>query len=555
MSRTARSIGVCGALIALVLLVFAPVRHHEFLFFDDPLLVTQRPEVLRGLTWENVRWAFTNGWGCNWHPITWLSHMLDVQLFGLDAGGHHLTSVLLHAANAVLLFLVLQLMTGQAAPSAFVAALFAVHPLHVESVAWVAERKDVLSAFFWMLTLWAYVGYARRPAAARYLAVLVLFAFGLASKPMVVTLPFVLLLLDVWPLGRTALGTRLVWEKLPLLALTVVVSVATVFFQQGCRAVSDLDSLPLGLRLENALVSYVAYVAKTLWPAHLAAFYPYPRSFPAWEVAGAAAVLAGLSLLAWASRRRGYALVGWLWFVGTLVPVIGLVHAGEQALADRFTYVPLVGLLLVVAWGVPDLLRGWPPRRLVLSIGAALVVAACVVVARAQVAHWRNEATVWAHALDVTAGNDLAHNNLGMTLMMEGRAEEARAHFAEAVRIRPDNAVAHVNLGWALATQGHPDAALAEYEEALRIDPEQPDAHFNLGLAVEKLGRGEEAVFHLEEAVRLRPDRAQYHRVLGRMLVDRGRRADAVAQYQEALRLNPEDGRTRSALAELTGER
>jgi tetratricopeptide (TPR) repeat protein len=555
MSRTARSIGVCGALIALVLLVFAPVRHHEFLFFDDPLLVTQRPEVLRGLTWENVRWAFTNGWGCNWHPITWLSHMLDIQLFGLDAGGHHLTSVLLHAANAVLLFLVLQLMTGQAAPSAFVAALFAVHPLHVESVAWVAERKDVLSAFFWMLTLWAYVGYARRPAAARYLAVLVLFALGLASKPMVVTLPFVLLLLDVWPLGRTALGMRLVWEKLPLLALSVVVSVATVFFQQGCRAVSDLDSLPLGLRLENALVSYVAYVAKTLWPAHLAAFYPYPRSFPAWEVAGAAAVLAGLSLLAWASRRRGYALVGWLWFVGTLVPVIGLVHAGEQALADRFTYVPLVGLLLVVAWGVPDLLRGWPPRRLVLSIGAALVVAACVVVARAQVAHWRNEATVWAHALDVTAGNDLAHNNLGMTLMMEGRAEEARAHFAEAVRIRPDNAVAHVNLGWALATQGHPDAALAEYEEALRIDPEQPDAHFNLGLAVEKLGRGEEAIFHLEEAVRLRPDRAQSHRVLGRMLADRGRRADAVAQYQEALRLNPDDGRTRRALAELTGER
>ena len=554
MGRAARSIGVSVGLIALVLVVFAPVRHHDFLFFDDPLLVTQRPEVLRGLTWENVWWAFTNGWGCNWHPITWLSHMLDVQLFGLDAGGHHLTSVLLHGANTLLLFGVLLRMTGLVGPSAFVAALFAVHPLHVESVAWVAERKDVLSAFFWMLTLWAYVGYTRRPGAARYLAVLVLFALGLASKPMVVTLPFVLLLLDVWPLGRTALGMRLVWEKLPLFVLTAAVSAVTVGFQQGCRAVTDLESLPLALRIQNALVSYVTYVAKTFWPERLAAFYPYPRSFPAWQVAGAAGLLVAVSLLAWALRRRAYMLVGWLWFMGTLVPVIGLVHAGEQALADRFTYIPLVGLLLVVAWGVPDLLRRWPRRRLVLPIAAALVVAACTVVARVQVGYWRNEATVWAHALDVTAGNDLAHNNFGMMLMMEGKIDEARAHFAEAVRIRPDNAVAHVNLGWALATQGHPDAARAEYVEALRIDPEQPDAHFNLGIALGKVG-SEEALFHLEEAVRLRPDRSQYHRVLGRMLAERGRRADAIARYQEALRLNPEDERTRAALAELTTER
>ena len=555
MSRTARSLGVCVALIAIVLVVFAPVRHHEFLFFDDPLLVTQRPEVLRGLTWQNVWWAFTNGWGCNWHPITWLSHMLDVQLFGLHAGGHHLTSVLLHGANAVLLFGLLQFMTGLVAPSAFVAALFAVHPLHVESVAWVAERKDVLSAFFWMLTLWAWVGYARRPTAARYVAVLVLFVLGLASKPMVVTLPFVLLLLDVWPLGRTALGMRLVWEKLPLFALAVAVSVVTVLFQQGCRAVTDLDTLPLGLRLQNAPVSYVAYVAKTLWPTRLAAFYPYPRSFPAWQVAGAVGLLAGVSLLAWALRRRGYVLVGWLWFLGTLVPVIGLVHAGEQALADRFTYIPLIGLFLVVAWGAPDVLRRWPRRRLVLPIGATLVIAACMVAARTQVGYWRNEATVWAHALDVTAGNDLAHNNFGMMLMMEGRIDEAHEHFTEAVRIRPDTAVAHVNLGWVLATQGHPDAALAQYVEALRIDPDQPDAHFNLGIALGKVGRGEEAVFHLEEAVRLRPDRAQYHRVLGRALAERGRSADAIVRYEEALRLAPGDERSRRALAELTKER
>ena len=554
MSRMARSIGIRLALIAIVLVVFAPVRHHDFLFFDDPLLVTQRPEVLRGLTWENVGWAFTNGWGCNWHPITWLSHMLDVQLFGLNAGGHHLTSVLLHGANTLLLFGLLERMTGLVAQSAFVAALFAVHPLHVESVAWVAERKDVLSGFFWMLTLWAYVGYARRPAAARYLAVLVLFVCGLASKPMVVTLPFVLLLLDVWPLGRTALGMRLVWEKLPLFALSVAASVLTIRLQQGCRAVTDFDSLPLALRLQNALVSYVAYVAKMLWPTGLAAFYPYPASFPAWQVVGALGLLVGTSLLAWSLRRRGYVLVGWLWYVGTLVPVIGIVHAGEQALADRFTYIPLIGLFLVVAWGVPELLARWPRWRPVLPIGAALVTAACIVAARAQVGYWRNEATVWAHALDVTTGNDLAHNNFGMMLMMEGKPDEASAHFTEAVRIRPDNAVAHVNLGWTLATQGRPDAALAQYVEALRIDPEQPDAHFNLGIALGKLGRGDEALLHLETAARLRPDRAQYHRVLGRTLAERGRPADAIVRYQEALRLDPEDERSRRALAELTHE-
>jgi hypothetical protein len=455
----------------------------------------------------------------------------------------------------LLLFGLLQAMTGLVAASAFVAALFAVHPLHVESVAWVAERKDVLSGFFWMLTLWAYASYAHRPSPARYVAVLGLFALGLASKPMVVTLPFVLLLLDVWPLRRTALGPRLLWEKLPLLALTTAVSIVTVRLQQGCRAVTDLDSLPLALRVQNAVVSYVAYAMKMLWPTGLAAFYPYPASFPAWEVAGALAVLLGTTLLAWALRGRGYVLVGWLWYVGTLVPVIGLVHAGEQARADRFTYLPLIGLFLVIAWGAPDILRRWPHRRVALAIGAALVIAACMVAARAQVGHWRNEATVWAHALDVTSGNHLAHNNLGMMLMIEGRPDQARAHFEEAVRIKPDDAVAHTNLGWALGMRGQMDAALAQYAEALRIDPEQADAHFNLGIALGKLGRGEEGVFQLEEAVRLRPDRGQFHRVLGRTLAERGRLAGAIVQFEDALRVDPGDEWSRRALAELTNRR
>jgi Tfp pilus assembly protein PilF len=551
MSRTARSLGTCVALIAAVVIVYAPVRHHEFLFYDDPLLVTQRPEVLRGLTWHNVGWAFTNGWGCNWHPITWLSHMLDVQLFGLDAGGHHLVNVVLHGASTLLLFGLLQSMTGRIAPCAFVAALFAVHPLHVESVAWVAERKDVLNGFFWMLTLWAYAGYARRPGAARYLAVVVLFVLGMASKPMVVTLPFVLLLLDVWPLGRAALGRRLVWEKLPLFALAIAVSVVTVLLQRGCRAVSNLEVLPLGLRLQNAPLSYVAYMTKAFWPSGLAAFYPYPASLPAWHVVGAVGLLAGLTLIAWTLRRHGYVLTGWLWYLGTLVPVIGLVQAGEQARADRFTYVPLIGLLLVVAWGVPDLLARWPRRRLVLPLATALVIAACMIVARAQVGYWQNEGTVWARALAVTSGNDLAHNNTGMLLMIEGRLDEASAHFSEAIRFKPDNAVAHSNLGLVLARGGRTNDALAHYEEALRIDPEQADAHFNLGLALAKLGRGDEALVHLQAAVRSRPDRGQFRRVLGSTLAERGQLADAIAQYQAALRIDPEDERSRRALEEL----
>jgi hypothetical protein len=547
--------GACLALIAIVLVVYAPVRHHDFLAFDDGLFVTERPEVLRGLTWHGVGWAFTTGRGCNWHPLTWLSHMLDVQLFGLDAGRHHLTNVLLHVANTLLLFAVLRRMTGLVGRSAFVAALFAVHPLHVESVAWLAERKDVLSTTFFMLTLWAYTGYARRPSAARYASVLVLFVLGLAAKPMLVTLPFVLLLLDFWPLGRAALGRRLLWEKLPLLAVAMAVSVVTLRLQQACGTVAQLDSLPLGLRLQNAPISYATYVAKTIWPARLAAFYPYPASYPAWQVLGAIGLLVGVSLLALALRRRGYVLVGWLWYLGTLVPVIGLVQQGRQALADRFTYVPLVGLFLIVAWGVPEILGRRPRGRLVLRIGAGLVIAACIVLARAQVGYWRNEATVWEHALAVTDGNHLAHNNLGNLLLMEGRVGDAIAHYIEALRLRPDYAMAHSNLGWALAIQGRVDDALAQYAEALRLDPGLADAHFNLGLALRKLGRDEEALAHLEDAVRLRPERGQFRRVLATTLAERGRRADAIAQYREALERDPDDERSRRALEALTKER
>jgi tetratricopeptide (TPR) repeat protein len=543
---------VALALIAITLTVYAPVRHHGFLTWDDTLYVTQNPEVLRGLTWHGVRWAFTTGYAWNWHPLTWLSHMLDVQLYGRDAGLHHLTNVLLHVANTLLLFGLLHRTTGDVARSGFVAALFGVHPLHVESVAWVAERKDVLSGLFWMLTLWAYAGYARRPSAGRYAAVLVLFALGLMSKPMVVTLPFVLLLMDVWPLRRLPAGWRLVWEKLPLLALAAAASAVTFLVQQRDGAVPGIESLPLGLRLQNAVVSYAAYVRTTLWPARLAAFYPYPASFGASRVLAAIALLVGASVLAWVFRRRGYVLVGWLWFLGTLVPVIGFVQAGNQALADRFMYVPLVGLLVVIAWGAPDVLGRWPGARLVLPFGAGLAVAASVVGARAQVEHWRDDATLWEHALVVTSGNHVAHTNVGNILMRQGRVDEAIPHYAEALRVRPAFALAHGNLGLALAAQGRLGDALDHYAEALRLDPRYAEAHYNMSLDLAKLGRNEEAIAHLEEAVRLKPEAAEPHRVLGVMLAALGRTTEAAAQFGEALRLDPGDERSRHALEELT---
>jgi len=549
------TLGISLALIAITLIVYAPVRHYGFLTWDDTLYVTENPDVLRGLTWHGVGWAFTTGYAWNWHPLTLLSHMLDVEFYGLDAGMHHLTNVLLHVANTLLLFGLLHRMTGLVARSAFVAALFGVHPLHVESVAWVAERKDVLSTFFWMLTLWGYALYVRRPSGGRYAAVLFLFALGLAAKPMLVTLPFVLLLLDVWPLGRATAGRRLVWEKLPLLALATAASVVTFLVQQRGGTVTDIESLPLGLRLQNVLVSYAAYVGMTLWPARLAAFYPYPASFPAWQVVGAFGLLVATSLLAWVVRRHGYLPVGWLWYLGTLVPVIGFVQVGNQALADRYMYVPLVGLLLVVAWGVPDVLARWPGRRLVLPIGAGLVIAACMVRARAQVGHWRDDATLWEHALAVTSGNHVAHNSVGNLLMRQGKVDEAAAHYLEALRARPGFSLAHNNLGVALAAQGRFGDALDHYAEALRLDPGYADAHHNMGLALAKLGRGEEALVQLEEAVRLKPNGAEFHRVLGVMLAAQGRTAEAIAHYREALRLDPGDERARRAFEDATKER
>src|SRR6202167_1037861 len=530
-SRQAR--WVCVALIAANLIVYASAWHHGFVNYDDDDYVTTNPVVLRGLTWHGVAWAFTTGYAVNWHPLTWLSHMLDVQLYGLDPGLHHLTNLLFHIVNTLLLFGLLHRMTRALGRSAFVAGLFAVHPLHVESVAWVAERKDVLSTLFWMLTLWAYQEYARRPGLRRYWAVLLFFALGLMAKPMLVTLPFVLLLLDFWPLGRVGIGPnsaggwalsrdgwatmrRLVFEKLPLLALAVVSSIVTFAIHRRGGAVISFAAAPLHIRMANALVSYVAYIGKMLWPARLAVLYPYAQSLPLWWLAGAFLGLMGISFaVIRAGPRHPYLSVGWFWYLGTLVPVIGLIQVGDQAMADRYTYVPLIGLFIIVAWGVPELLVRWPFRRIALAAAAGLVILACAIAARGQLQYWENSSTLWTRALAVTTGNNIAHNNLGVSLADQGKLDEAIAHYSEALRIKPDYADAHNNLGAALADQGKVDEAIAHYSEALRIKPDYADAHDNLGVSLCDQGKLDEGIAHFNEALRIKPDSAKAHNNLG----------------------------------------
>ena len=548
-----RSLLVCLALAAATLVVYAPVRRHGFANFDDPQYVSDNPAVAGGLTAQAVSWAFTTRHAGNWHPLTWLSHLIDVQLYGLNAGSHHLTSVFLHLANTLLLFGLLQRMTGARCPSAFAAGLFALHPLHVESVAWVAERKDVLSGLFFMLTLWAYVAYAHRPRRSTYALVLALFAMGLMAKPMLVTLPFVLLLLDVWPLRRRAdppVWRDLIVEKLPLFALSVASSVVTVVVQREAGAVKGLEAFPLGRRAANAAVAYVAYIGQTLWPARLAAIYPYPASLAGWAVGGAVLVLVAVTLLAWrAARRHPHFLVGWLWYLGMLVPVIGLVQVGSQPRADRYTYLPLIGLFIVVAWGIPDLVLGRSRRAFVLWPASALVLLACMITARGQVRHWRSSIPLWEHAVKVTAGNYRAQHNLGHALAREGRTPEAITHYEEALRLKPDYAEAHNNLGSALADQGRIDEAIAHYDEALHLLPDYAEAHNNLGAALTGQGRTDEAVRHLSEAVRLEPSRAESHGNLGVALARQGRFDEAIRHFSEAVRLRPQDAQARRNLA------
>ena len=533
----------CLALVVLTAAVYAPVLHFGFINFDDPDYVLNNAHVAGGLTTDGVRWALTSLDSANWHPLTWLSHMLDVQLYGMDGGMHHLTSVLLHILNALLLFGLMYRMTGFFGRSLFVAGVFAVHPLHVESVAWISERKDVLSALFFLLTLWAYVAFTKRRSLGSYLLVVLLFALGLMAKPMLVTLPFVLLLLDFWPLQRMewkgGMLLRLVKEKIPLFALTVCSIWVTLLAQQP--AMAPQQQVALSLRISNAVVSYLAYIGKAVWPLNLAYFYPLKLSIPALEVAFGVVVLLGVTILAlrW-SRRAGYFMVGWLWYVITLIPVIGLVKVGDQAMADRYMYIPLIGLSLVVAWGVPELLGRWRPIERALPALAAVALLACAWLASAQVAYWNSNLSLWQHALDVTTDNYVAHNDLGVFLAAQGRLDEAKPHFLAALRGRPDFAWAHSNLGMILMYEGRFEEAAHEQAEALKTRPDFAEAHDRLGRALTAQEKFDEAISHYKEALRLRPNYAEAQSDLGVALMDEGKYDEAARHFVEALRIRPD---------------
>lgn len=599
-----RDLAIVIVLAAATFAVYAPVRDFEFVLYDDLSYVVETPEVAAGLTWKGFLWALRSGALANWHPMTWLSHMLDVELFGLDAGAHHVTSLLLHVANTLLLYVVLRRMTRAVWPCALVAALFALHPLHVESVAWVAERKDVLSAFFFLMTLLAYALYAERPGAGRYLAALSLFALGLMSKPMLVTTPFVLLLLDVWPLGRTgsigglrgtsapeprhsaadafgssawkvvegprgsapsgsgmierhalaesALGpspvdpivsvrvlSRLALEKVPFFALAAASCLVTFLVQRHAGAVARIDIYPLSERLLNAVMSYGRYLGKCVWPEGLAAFYPHPTAWPLPQVAGVGLLLLALTLGAGlTARRHPYLAVGWLWFAGTLVPVIGLVQVGMQSMADRYTYIPSIGLFLALAWGIEAAARNSRQLLMAARFAAAGAVVALAFVAASQVRVWETTFTLFENALATTSENPVAHNLLGLALVRSGRIDEGIVQFTEALRIKPHH-VTHFNVGLALAMRGRFDEAIAHYKDAIRGNPADPKFHSHLGDALYQQGMLAAAQSEYEASLRLQPAQPGVLTNLGACLADQGRTGEAVDAYARALRVDP----------------
>jgi tetratricopeptide (TPR) repeat protein len=567
------SVAVCLFLAGIVWAAFGRTIHHDFVSYDDGIYVYENPTVTNGLTWSGVRWAFSGIHVGNWHPLTLLSHMLDCQLYGLNPAGHHFTSVLLHAATAALLFLALRALTGAFWRCAFVAAVFAVHPLRAESVAWIAERKDVLSGLFFMLTLLAYARFVREQGAGikntfsffrspAYWLSLFFFACGLMSKPMLVTLPCILLLLDFWPLGRirnSEFGIRklkpLLLEKIPFLILVAADCAATVWAQGN--AVKSVDDVHLVARLGNAVISYAEYVVQMVWPTGLAVFYPHPGNvLPAEKLLLSSLLLAFISigvLLGW--RRRPYLLAGWLWYLGMLVPVIGLMQVGYQAHADRYTYLPQIGLYFMLVWAAAEAFNGWRHRKIFLGTAAVALLAALLALARAQTAYWKDSVSLWTHTVACTSGSILAHDNLSYAFTKQGRWAEAAEQCRQALQLNPGYVPARVNLGYALTRQGEWDAAVAEYERALRTDPGSSTAHYNLGVALETLGRLPEAVGHYERAIQINPDYIEARLNLGHALTLQGRLRDAAQSYERALQTDSGNAVAHFKLGEILDSR
>lgn len=575
-------------LALLTVAAFWPALSHTFINYDDPGYVTENAHVRSGLTLENVRWAFSTTSMGIWHPLTWLSHMLDIRIFGMNPMGHHLTNILLHTASTLVLFTLLNRLTGALWQSALVAAIFAVHPLRVESVAWVSERKDTLSTLLYLTSVLFYTLYAQRPSVMRYLPVVALLALGLLAKPMLVTLPCALLLVDFWPLNRVrtdagsdtgtaaapwsrALGLiranmGLLTEKLPLFMVSALFCMIAVHAQKAEKALMAVQNYPVMQRLPNVVSAYAMYLWKTVWPTDLAVLYPLPDHVPLLRLMLALVVLVAVTAVAFRqSPRRPYLLFGWLWFLGTALPVIGLVQIGLQSMADRYSYIPSIGLYVMVVWGLSDILSGRSCRTYALAITAAAVVVSLFLATRSQLAYWRDSITLFSHTQDVTRDNFVAHTNLANAYTKAGMFDEALRHYQESLKIRPHAAIAYYkkihdafvysSIGSIYEKSGNLEYATKLYRTSLELDPANVYVHSNLGIALISLGRTGEAIEQFTRALRLNPDFSDAHYNLGLALDSLGKSEEAIAHFNEALRINPDDHDARQALGRALSSR
>lgn len=556
---------ICLILLISIIAVYWNVQNHKFIIaYDDYQYVTKNVHVQKGLSPESISWAFTTTDAGFWHPLTWLSLMLDYQLYGLNAGGYHWTNLLLHIISTLLLFSVLYRMTGSIWRSGFVAALFALHPLHVESVALVAQRKDVLSTVFWMLTMYAYVSYVDRPGVWRYLVIFIAFILGLMAKPMLVTLPFVLVLLDYWPLNRFRFELKnnetdlrrkiafiavrprntislLILEKIPFITLTIIISAITFFTEQKFSAIVSLKKLSLYARIENALVSYVEYISKMIFPVNLAVFYPHPIALPLWQVSLCLLLLICISVIVlYYIKKYPYLIVGWFWYLGTLVPVIGLIQVGSHAMADRYTYIPLIGLFIIVAWGFADLAKKWRYGRSLFSSSAILILILMMILTWGQLRYWKNGLTLFNHAIEVTEDNYFAYNNLATIFMEKGDYRQAYQYASKAIQIHPQLAAGHFNMGHILARLGDTEKAIYHLQEALKLQPDSLDAMKKLGDVFIQHGFIEAAISQYTKVLNITPNDPDIHNNLGVALAMRGRYGAALVHFRRALDLKPD---------------
>ena len=558
---------IYSVLILSILSVYVPVKDFDFINYDDDLYVYQNPRVLGGFTFKNILWSLTTFEASNWHPLTWISHMTDIQIFGLNAGGHHLTSVGFHILNTILLLVWLNTMTGEFWKSSFVAAVFALHPLHVESVAWIAERKDVLSTFFCFLALLYYTHYCQKKNRQQYLFSLFFFICALMAKPMVVTLPFVFLILDYWPFKRfpevfsKKIPVHDIWvlkhllvEKIPFLIFSFLSCWITLVAQQS--TVLSTNSFPLIPRIANSLISYTEYLAKMVCPFPLAVIYPHPRMFSLWKLTASLFVILSISFLAILKiRRRPWLAVGWFWYIGTLMPVIGLVQVGVQGYADRYTYIPLIGIFIMIAWQVPEMVQSWRHKSIALSAGAAGILSVLWILTSFQIRHWENGITLFEHALQSTSENFVAHNNLGVLLAEKGKYDEANMHYHETLRIVPGFGDTCNNLGWISYKLGNYQEAILHYQEAIAYDPHAAQSYYSLANLYLNLGQISDASTYFLKALKIRPDYVEAMTKLAIVLVLIGKYDESLALFKKAIRINPDYADARKNMAKFFPEK